>query len=119
MHAPGLSPQERETLRSFARRIDPSDPGAHNNLGVLYYQKGLIDEAIESFARAVELDPKMLVAQRNLEIAYKQTGYYDRRWPSSRSGCGPIPRIATPAGNSAGRTRRSGSMTPPCRNSRS
>ena len=28
---------------------------------------------------ALELDPKMQVAQRNLEVAYFNTGYYDRR----------------------------------------
>ena len=27
---------EIDILRSFARRIDPSDAGAYNNLGVLY-----------------------------------------------------------------------------------
>src|SRR5439155_69517 len=31
------------------------------------------------FTRALELDPKMQVAQRNLEIAYHDTGYYDQR----------------------------------------
>ena len=74
-------PSERDAgiLRSFARRIDPSDAGAHNNLGVLYYRKGLIDEAIEQFQGALELDSKMRVAQRNLEIAYRETGFYDRR----------------------------------------
>ena len=30
---------------------------------------------------ALELDPKMQVAQRNLEIAYFNTGYYDTRIP--------------------------------------
>src|SRR4051794_2756568 len=30
---------------------------------------------------ALELDPKMEVAQRNLEIAYFNTGYYDTRIP--------------------------------------
>ena len=63
----------------FARRIDPSDAGAHNNLGVLYYNKGLLGEAVAAFSRALELDAKMQVAQRNLEIAYFNTGYYDRR----------------------------------------
>ena len=29
--------------------------------------------------RALELDAKMQVAQRNLEIAYFNTGYYDKR----------------------------------------
>ncbi|MDQ3951092.1 MAG: tetratricopeptide repeat protein, partial [Gemmatimonadota bacterium] len=71
--------RDREVLRSFARRIDPSDAGAHNNLGVLYYNKGLHAEAATAFMRALELDPKMQVAQRNLEIAYLHTGYYDRR----------------------------------------
>jgi len=74
-----LSERDLAVLRSFARRIDPSDVGAHNNLGVLYYQKGLVAEAIGEFTRALELDPKMQVAQRNLEIAYHNTGFYDRR----------------------------------------
>jgi cellulose synthase operon protein C len=77
--APALSERDLAVLRSFARRIDPSDAGAHNNLGVLYYQKGLVEDAIAEFTRALELDPKMQVAQRNLEIAYHDTGYYDRR----------------------------------------
>ena len=79
MSAPALSERDLTVLRSFARRIDPSDAGAHNNLGVLYYQKGLVAEAITQFLRALELDPKMQVAQANLEIAYHANGYYDRR----------------------------------------
>ncbi|PYO94446.1 MAG: hypothetical protein DMD62_05645 [Gemmatimonadetes bacterium] len=77
--SPPVSERDLAVLRSFARRIDPSDAGAHNNLGVLYYQKGLVPEAIEQFTRALELDPRMQVAQRNLEIAYHNTGYYDAR----------------------------------------
>jgi tetratricopeptide (TPR) repeat protein len=34
--------------------------------------------------RALELDQKMQVAQRNLEIAYFNTGYYDKRIPELR-----------------------------------
>jgi cellulose synthase operon protein C len=79
MPAPALSERDLTVLRSFAQRIDPSDAGAHNNLGVLYYQKGLIDEAISEFARALELDAKMQVAQTNLEIAYRDSGHYERR----------------------------------------
>src|SRR5829696_2045526 len=76
--APLTSHRDREVLRSFARRIDPSDAGAHNNLGVLYYNKGMHEEAVAAFTRALELDPKMQVAQRNLEVAYFNTGFYDR-----------------------------------------
>ncbi len=73
------SQRDRQILRSFSRRIDPSDAGAYNNLGVLYYHKGMYEEAVDAFTRALELDSRMQVAQRNLEIAYYNTGYYDRR----------------------------------------
>src|SRR6476646_5475091 len=70
---------EIEILRSFARRIDPSDAGAYNNLGVLYFRKGLTDEAIVAFSRALALDERMGVARRNLEIAYGESGITERR----------------------------------------
>src|SRR5215470_4080685 len=77
----GSAPSERElsVLRSLARRIDPSDPGAHNNLGVLYYERGMAREAAAAFSRALELDPHMRVAQDNLEAVQRETGFYDRR----------------------------------------
>ncbi len=46
---------------------------------MLYYNKGLYEEAVTAFMKALELDQKMQVAQRNLEIAYFNTGYYDAR----------------------------------------
>lgn len=66
-------------LRSFASRIDPTDPGAHNNLGVLYYNAGLYEEAVAAFMRAVELDPRMEVARRNFEVACLNCGRADQR----------------------------------------
>ena len=70
------STRDLEILRSLARRISPDDAGAHNNLGVVFYQKGLHEEAIAAFERALELDPRMQVAERNLQIAYFHTGYF-------------------------------------------
>jgi tetratricopeptide (TPR) repeat protein len=86
MPGPVLSERDLAVLRSFAGRIDPSDAGAHNNLGVLYHQKGLIEEAIGEFVKALELDPRMQVAQDNLEIAYRESGHYDRRIAELREG---------------------------------
>src|SRR5687768_13263043 len=68
-----------EILRTFARRIDGTDPGAQNNLGVLYFRRGMFDEAIAAFSRALALDERMRVARRNLEIAYGEAGLMDRR----------------------------------------
>jgi tetratricopeptide (TPR) repeat protein len=70
---------EIDILRSFARRIDPSDAGAYNNLGVLYFRKGMTDEAIVAFSRALALDERMGTARRNLEIAYGDGGIVERR----------------------------------------
>jgi cellulose synthase operon protein C len=75
---PLRSERDLRILRGFAQRIDAGDAGAHNNLGVLYFNKGLYEEAVQEFHRALEIDPKMQVAQRNLEIAFFNTGYYDR-----------------------------------------
>jgi tetratricopeptide (TPR) repeat protein len=73
------SDRDRAILRSFADRIDVYDAGAANNLGVLYFTRGMVDEAAAMFTRALDLDPRMTIAQRNLEISYFTSGYYDRR----------------------------------------
>ncbi|MDO8502439.1 MAG: tetratricopeptide repeat protein [Gemmatimonadaceae bacterium] len=72
-------PREAEILRSLARRVDPADPGAQNNLGVLYFRRGMYDEAVGAFSRALALDERMRVARRNLEIAYGEAGLLERR----------------------------------------
>jgi tetratricopeptide (TPR) repeat protein len=79
MPATLIGAAEAEILRSFARRIDPTDPGAQNNLGVLYFRRGLFDEAIAAFSRALALDERMRVARRNLEIAYGEAGLLEQR----------------------------------------
>jgi tetratricopeptide (TPR) repeat protein len=59
--------------------VDPADPGAQNNLGVVYYRRGMFDDAIAAFSRALALDERMRVARRNLEIAYGESGLPERR----------------------------------------
>ncbi len=76
---PLTTARDEEILATFARRIDPADPGAQNNLGVLYHRRGMFDEAIASFSRALALDERMRVARRNLEIAYGESGLLQRR----------------------------------------
>jgi cellulose synthase operon protein C len=72
------SQRDLELLRALARRIDPHDAGAHNNLGVVFYNKGLYDDAIRHFERALDLDPRMQVAERNLQICYFGTGHLEK-----------------------------------------
>jgi tetratricopeptide (TPR) repeat protein len=72
------SERDRAVLRGFASRVDPNDAGAHNNLGVLYYNKGMLDEAVAAFTRALAIDAQMTTAERNLQIAWRDTGLFDR-----------------------------------------
>ena len=71
------SERDRAVLRGFASRVDPNDAGAHNNLGVLYYNKGMLDEAVAAFTRALAIDARMATAERNLHIAWRDTGLFD------------------------------------------
>ena len=71
------SERDRAVLRGFATRVDPNDAGAHNNLGVLYYNKGMLDEAVAAFTRALAIDAHMATAERNLHIAWRDTGLFD------------------------------------------
>jgi len=71
--------RDADLLRAMVHRIDQRDPGAFNNLGVLYYSKGLYAEAVDAFLRALELDARMRTAARNLEVAAARPGACDAR----------------------------------------
>ncbi|MBN1165309.1 MAG: tetratricopeptide repeat protein [Candidatus Krumholzibacteriota bacterium] len=74
---PELNADERDVLLSFASRVDRNDPGALNNLGVLYFRKGIYGEAIEQFKAALKIDPKFDLARDNLQYLFNETGQED------------------------------------------
>ncbi len=74
-----ISPEEYKVLKSFAERIPDNDPGAHNNLAVVYYNKGLYEEAIQELEKALSIDPNFTLARNNLEIILKKSGKLDTR----------------------------------------
>ena len=55
-----------ELLRALIERVDQQDPGAFNNLGVLYHSRGLHAEAVDAFLRALAIDPRMRTAARDM-----------------------------------------------------
>lgn len=69
-----ISPEEHKILKSFAQRIPNNDPGAHNNLAVVYYNKGLYDDAILELEKALQIDPNFVLARNNLDIILKKSG---------------------------------------------
>ena len=61
-----------------AIRINPKYALAHNNLGVVLFDKGEIDRALASFDRAIRLDPKFAYAYNNRGNVWSAKGEYDR-----------------------------------------
>jgi superkiller protein 3 len=72
-----LKNNEQEILRSFASRVDRNDPGALNNLGVLYYRKEMYEEAVVQFKEALKIDPKFDLARENLQYLFTETEMED------------------------------------------
>jgi tetratricopeptide (TPR) repeat protein len=74
-----ISQEELKILKSFADRIPPNDPGAHNNLAIVYYNKSLYDEAVDELEKALKIDPNFVLARNNLDIILKKTGRLEEK----------------------------------------
>lgn len=74
-----ISQEELKILKSFASRIPQDDAGAHNNLAIVYYYKGLYDEAIDELEKALDVDPNFVLARNNLDIVLKKTGRLEEK----------------------------------------
>lgn len=74
-----ISQEEFKILKSFAERIPSNDSGAHNNLAIVYYNKGLYDEAIEELEEALKIDPNFVLARNNFDIVLKKTGRLEEK----------------------------------------
>ncbi len=60
----------RQSLEE-ALRLDPTRAGTHNNLGSVYYQLGLYDQATDAFERALAIQDDFPGARANLEAVHQ------------------------------------------------
>ncbi len=60
--------QEQEALLTKAISLDPRNAMAFNNLGILYAQRRELAQATQCFEKALELNPKLQMARKNLEV---------------------------------------------------
>lgn len=67
-----ISATEKKGTSLNGRGPDGSD--IHNEVGDLYLRKGMYDEAIEEYRKAVEADPNNAIAHFNLSIVYGKKG---------------------------------------------
>lgn len=68
-----------EAENYFKNQIDilPEEPNPHDSMGDMLSRAGRYEEAIKSYAKAVELDPGFVVSQRNIGINLGWSGSYD------------------------------------------
>ena len=65
------------TLWEKTVKTVPQCARAHSNLGLVYFEKGRVDEAIAEYTRAVAIKPDFPQAYDNLGIAYAKKGMFD------------------------------------------
>jgi tetratricopeptide (TPR) repeat protein len=58
--------------------LDPRNSNAYNNRGIAYRHKGLYDQAIDDYTKAIDLKPKFEIPYNNRGIAYRNKGLYDQ-----------------------------------------
>ncbi|MCP4660160.1 MAG: tetratricopeptide repeat protein [bacterium] len=76
--------------RSFeeARRLDPTRAETHNNLGSVYFELRMLDQAEEAFRRALAIQPSFVNAQENLAAVRRARG-------QQQAGRAPMPGTAS------------------------
>jgi Tfp pilus assembly protein PilF len=66
-----------ETILRHALAVTENNYHAHRNLGVVFYEKGQVDEAISQFQAAVRVRPYFPEAYDHLGIAFDKKGQLD------------------------------------------
>ena len=63
-----------EKKESSPRKLSSNSADVHNEVGDLYLRKGMYDEAMEEYKKAIEADPYCAIAHFNLSIVYDKMG---------------------------------------------
>lgn len=63
-----------EKKASANDKLSSKTPDVHNEIGDLYLRKGMYDEAMAEYKKAIEVDPDYAIAHFNLSIVYDKKG---------------------------------------------
>lgn len=69
-----------DPITFFSRTLQyaPESARVNYNLGLMYYRAGRLEDAAESYRRAIALKPGYAYAYANLGVIYKETGRMDK-----------------------------------------
>jgi len=66
------------TLYLATKEYVPGNYKVRNNIGRLYFKKGMTDEAIEEYKVSLEIQPEYAQARSNLGVAYSVKGQHEK-----------------------------------------
>ena len=68
-----------EAIKCFKKAIaiDPNNAAIHYNLGITYYDKGMLDEAITEYKKTIAINPNYIDAHYNLGFTYMEKEMFD------------------------------------------
>ena len=89
----GKTPQSIKL--SAAQILAPGNADVEHALGLAYQRKGMYDQAIEQYKKALDKDPKLTEAKNNLGTAYLAKGQPDEAIPKFEE-CLKDPSYSTP-----------------------
>jgi Flp pilus assembly protein TadD len=92
---------EAERLMRASIGASGAIPDFHNNLGLLLRDTGRVDEAIDCYRRALELDPGWVAAYNNMGLALESSGRWPEACESYRAAIAREPRFAAARQNLA------------------
>jgi superkiller protein 3 len=64
---------------------NPNNAKAYFNLGILYYFQGKVDDAIDLYKKAIEIDSNLSNAHKNLGEIYVAREQYDLAWKHAKA----------------------------------
>jgi tetratricopeptide (TPR) repeat protein len=74
------NPVWKDNFSVWANTVEksPDNPIVHGGLGLAYQKRGLLDEAIREFNKAIELAPNIAKNHYNLGLAYEEKGLFKK-----------------------------------------
>ncbi len=109
----------RETRESIAAieeaiRLDPGLAYAHNNLGLVLFWAGRLEDSLEALEKAIHLDRAWSWPHLNRARVLERQGKHDDAIGAYRSACERIPRSSEAYRELAGLLRRQGKLVEAC-----
>lgn len=70
--------EKAECIYREILQVQPNSAPIHNNLGLIFQDRGLLNESVSCFEKALEISPDYAIAHNNLGNVFKEMGEPDK-----------------------------------------